>query len=71
MGIKEIIGIGHSNFSGSPYNRRHNIATGANKLHGMLIKPNEEFSLITSLGDIDGENGYKQELVIKGNETIS
>jgi vancomycin resistance protein YoaR len=71
MGIKEIVGTGHSNFAGSPFNRRHNIRTGANALHGILIKPNEEFSLITTLGDIDGENGYKQELVIKGNETIA
>lgn len=70
MGIKEIIGTGHSNFAGSPANRRHNIATGAEKLHGILIKPGEEFSLIKALGAIDGEHGYKQELVIKGNKTL-
>ncbi len=69
MGIKEIIGTGHSNFAGSPANRRHNIKTGADKLHGILIKPGEEFSLIKALGEIDGEHGYKQELVIKGNKT--
>ncbi|MDO8669660.1 MAG: VanW family protein [Candidatus Buchananbacteria bacterium] len=70
MGIKEIIGTGHSNFAGSPNNRRHNIKTGADKLHGILIKPDEEFSLIQALGEIDGAHGYKQELVIKGNKTI-
>ena len=70
MGIKEIIGTGHSNFAGSPVNRRHNIRTGAEKLHGILIKPGEEFSLLKALGEIDGEHGYKQELVIKGNKTI-
>ncbi|NCN07732.1 hypothetical protein GW933_03490 [Candidatus Falkowbacteria bacterium] len=70
LGIKEILGTGHSNFTGSPANRRHNIKTGADKLNGVLIKPDEEFSLIKTLGEIDGEHGYKQELVIKGNKTL-
>lgn len=71
VGINEIIGTGHSDFSGSPSNRRHNIATGAAALNGLLVKPDEEFSLMTALGSIDGESGYLQELVIKGNETIA
>jgi len=70
LGIKELIGTGVSNFAGSPANRRHNIATGAAALNGLLIEPDEEFSLINALGDIDGENGYKQELVIKGDRTV-
>ncbi|OIP80936.1 MAG: hypothetical protein AUK21_00120 [Parcubacteria group bacterium CG2_30_48_51] len=70
LGIKEIIGIGRSNFAGSPPNRRHNIATGAAALNGLLVKPGEEFSLLAALGDVDGEHGYKEELVIKGNKTI-
>ncbi len=68
--IQEIIGTGHSNFKGSSVNRRHNIKIGADTLHGLLIKPDEEFSLIKALGDIDGANGYRTELVIKGNKTI-
>jgi len=70
LGIQEIIGIGHSNFAGSPMNRRHNIRTGANTLHGILIKPEEEFSLVGTLGEIDAKSGYLTELVIKGNKTI-
>src|SRR3989339_53391 len=70
FGIKEIIGTGHSNFSGSPENRRHNIKTGANAVNGALIKPGEEFSLIKTLGDINKETGYLPELVIKDNKTI-
>ena len=70
LGIKEIIGIGQSNFAGSPPNRRHNIRTGANTLNGLLIKPNEEFSLNKALGEINASSGYLPELVIKGNETI-
>jgi vancomycin resistance protein YoaR len=70
LGIKEIIGTGKSNFAGSPKNRRHNIATGAAALSGLLIKPGETFSVIKALGEINGETGYLQELVIKGDRTI-
>ncbi len=71
MGIKEIIGTGHSNFAGSSVNRRHNIKVGANKLHGLIIKPGEEFSLVEALGETDKAAGYLPELVIKGNKTIA
>ncbi len=70
LGIKEIIGTGYSDFSGSPYNRRHNIAIGAASVNGTLIAPDEEFSLLSVLGSIDGKSGYKQELVIKEGKTI-
>ncbi len=70
LGITEIIGIGKSNFAGSPPNRRHNIKVGADTLNGLLIKPGEEFSLISALGEIDAANGYLPELVIKGNKTV-
>lgn len=68
--IKELIGTGESNFAGSSKNRRHNIKVGSDAVHGLLIKPGEEFSLVKTLGEIDAENGYLPELVIKGNETI-
>jgi len=70
FGISEIIGTGQSSFAGSPSNRRHNIKIGAQALNGVLIKPNEEFSLNKALGKIDATTGYLPELVIKGNETI-
>lgn len=68
-GIKEIVGVGESNFAGSPRNRRHNIAVGAKSVHGTLVPPDGEFSMLATLGTIDGTTGYLQELVIKGNET--
>lgn len=68
--INEIIGTGHSKFTGSPTNRRKNIKNGADSLQGILIKPNEEFSLIKALGAIDATTGYVTELVIKGNKTV-
>ncbi len=70
LGIKELLGTGHSNFAGSPTNRRHNISIGAQKINGMIIQPNTEFSLVKSLGEIDAENGYLPELVIKKEGTV-
>ena len=70
LGIKEIIGVGESNFAWSPPNRRHNIANGADTLNGILIPPDEEFSIIQALGNIDGAHGYLPEMVIKGNRTV-
>lgn len=70
LGIKELLGAGKSNFAGSPQNRRHNIKVGAAALHGILIPPGEEFSLVGALGEINEGSGYLPELVIKGNRTI-
>ena len=70
QGIREIIGVGESNFRGSPVNRVHNIETGVEKLNGLLIAPGEEFATMKNLTPIDADSGYLPELVIKGNETI-
>jgi len=70
LGIKEIVGTGHSNFAGSPKNRRHNISVGSAAVNGLLIKPGEEFSLVKALGNVDQTTGYLPELVIKENHTI-
>lgn len=67
--IKEIIGIGATNFRGSPQNRRHNIAVGAKSVDGTVVPAGEQFSLLKTLGAIDGSTGYLQELVIKENKT--
>ena len=70
MGIKELIGVGHTSFFGSPTNRIHNIKTGIAKLNGALIAPNEEFSINARLGPVDDSTGYKKELVITKKGTI-
>ena len=70
LGIKELLGVGKSNFKGSPRNRRHNIAIGAAAANGTLIAPGEEFSLLKTLGKVDAAAGYLPELVIKGNKTV-
>lgn len=70
LGIIEILGTGTSDFSGSSANRIHNIQVGTDQVSGHLIAPNEEFSLIKTLGKINAATGYKPELVIKQNKTI-
>ena len=70
LGIASFLGKGVSNFAGSPSSRIHNIEIGAAKFHGLLIKPDEEFSFNTILGEVGPEQGYKEELVIKRDKTI-
>src|SRR3989338_5579914 len=70
FGVTEIIGIGQSNFKGSPKNRIHNIKVGADTLNGLLIKPGETFSLTSVLTPVDASQGYLPELVIKGDRTL-
>lgn len=69
LGIRELIGEGVSDFSGSTKSRIHNITTAAKRFDGLVIPPDEEFSFVSVLGPVDGEHGYKEELVIRDNET--
>ncbi len=68
LGIKEILGVGISNFAGSPSNRIKNIRNAVNKLNGLLIKPGDEFSAIKYTQPYTIEGGYLPEKVIKGDE---
>ena len=69
LNIVEKIGEGRSNFAGSPRNRTLNIQHGTSKIHGHVIAPEEEFSLVELLKPFTLEDGWLEELVIKGNET--
>jgi vancomycin resistance protein YoaR len=69
-GIHDLLGTGHSNMGGSPQNRRLNIARGVELLNGLLIAPDEDFSLLGALKPFTEENGYYPELVIKGDKTL-
>ncbi len=70
LGIKQLIGRGISNFSGSPRNRIHNIGVGAERFNSVLIPAGETFSFNDILGPVNAETGYLPELVIKENDTI-
>ncbi|MBI4992699.1 MAG: VanW family protein [Candidatus Magasanikbacteria bacterium] len=68
LGISEVLGVGTSNFLGSPINRIKNIANAVKKLNGILIKPGEIFSAVESTRPFTLEGGYLPELGIKGDE---
>ena len=65
LGITELIGEAVTGYAGSPNNRQHNIRTAAEKLNGLLICPDEEFSFVGMLGPVTSRTGYRNELVIK------
>lgn len=69
-GIREVIAIGESNFSGSPEARRHNIRTGLSKFNGHSIPQGSTFSFNDVLGPVNGTTGYVKELVILGDKTL-
>lgn len=71
LGINRKIGSGNSNFSGSPNNRIHNIKIATNKFEGLILEPEEEFSFNEILGEVDKENGFLPELVIKDGRLIA
>lgn len=68
LGIKELVGEGISKFNGSPKNRRHNIAVGADKFKGVIIPQGATFSFDDNLGPVEAAEGFLPELVIKGTE---
>ncbi len=70
LGIRELLGRGTSDFSGSPTNRRKNIKLGMERVHGTILPAGGEFSMLNALGEIDGAHGWLPELVIKGNKTL-
>lgn len=70
LGIKELIGSGISNFSGSIPNRIYNINLAASRVNGILVAPGDTFSFNERVGDISGASGYKQAYVIKSGRTV-
>ncbi|MFH1354360.1 MAG: VanW family protein [bacterium] len=69
LGLTSLLAVGESDFSGSPKNRTHNIKVGAQRFHGLLIPPGEEFSFNRYLGPVSKIAGFLPELVIKNNVT--
>ncbi len=68
FGIKDLLGVGVSDFSGSAKNRIKNISNAVKKLHGVLIAPDEVFSTLNYTAPFTTSSGYLPELVIKGDQ---
>ncbi len=70
MGIRELVGVGESYFTGSSSARDKNIRLGASQFDGVVVAPGEIFSFNEYLGDVTLEKGYDESYVIIGNRTV-
>lgn len=70
FGIKELIGRGYSEFTGSIPGRIHNVALAASRINGTLIPPGETFSFVNAIGDISAATGYQSAYIIKEGRTV-
>jgi vancomycin resistance protein YoaR len=70
LGIKELIGRGESYFRGSISARIHNIQNASRQINGLLVAPNEVFSLNNALGDVSVQTGYQKAWIIKEGRTV-
>jgi len=70
FGIKEEIGVGQSDFTGSISSRIHNIILAASKFNGILIPPGKVLSFNETVGDISSLSGYQPAYIIKDGKTI-
>jgi vancomycin resistance protein YoaR len=69
IGIKELVSVGKSDFTGSAAYRIHNVGVGMQILNGILLAPGEEFSFNENIGSIDERNGFVQGYAIIQNRT--
>ncbi len=56
--VKDIIGTGDTDYSGSSDARVQNIVNGTNMVSGMVLMPGEQFSLLAHVVPFSAENGY-------------
>lgn len=69
LGIRELVSVGRSDFTGSAEYRINNIGVGMKKFTGLLIAPDEEFSFNDNVGSIDAANGFVEGYAIIQNRT--
>jgi vancomycin resistance protein YoaR len=70
LGIIELVEEQTTYFYGSSAARIQNIATAAERFHGILVPPNAVFSMVENIGDISLESGFAEALIIFGDRTI-
>ncbi len=71
LGITELLAEETTWFYDSSPERKTNIRIGAAKFHGLVVKPNEEFSFNKYLGTISESTGFVEGLIIIGGRTQS
>lgn len=70
LGIRTILARGESDYGKSSLARIHNIKVGLAKFNGIILKPGEEFSFNSLLGEIDEKSDYQAEFVIKNGALV-
>ncbi|HNT73980.1 MAG TPA: VanW family protein [Anaerolineae bacterium] len=70
LGIREVVAVGESYFTGSSSARDKNIRLGASKFDGVIIAPGQTFSFNEYLGDVSVEQGYDESYVIINGRTV-
>ncbi|MGC9347939.1 MAG: VanW family protein [Anaerolineae bacterium] len=70
LGIRELVAVGESYFTGSSSARDSNIRLGASKFDGVIVAPDEVFSFNEHLGEVTLEAGYDESYVIIGDRTV-
>ncbi|MHB8621440.1 MAG: VanW family protein [Chloroflexota bacterium] len=64
-----LVAQGLSNFATSPPNRVHNVLLMASKLNGVVVPDGGVFSFDAVMGDVTAAAGWREGLVINGNQT--
>lgn len=70
LGVRELVAVGESYFTGSSSARDRNIRLGSSKFDGVVVAPGGVFSFNEHLGDVTPEAGYDESYVIIGNRTV-
>lgn len=70
MGVTQLVSEQTTYFYGSSDARIQNIATAAERFHGLLVPPGATFSMVDNIGDISLESGFAEALIIFGDRTI-
>ncbi|HEV2129205.1 MAG TPA: VanW family protein, partial [Thermomicrobiales bacterium] len=68
LGIKELLGTGHSNFAGGVEARDENIRVATRLMNGTLVPPGGVFSFNGAIGEITADKGYQEALVVSGDQ---
>lgn len=69
LGIKEVIGVGESEYDHSTTNRIHNVALTTDRISNIIIPPGKEFSFNQALGEVSAATGFRSAYVIKSGKT--
>ena len=69
LGITDLLAVGSSIYKGSPDYRDHNIAVGAAKLDGMIVRSGETFSFNERIGAFTKAEGWVEGSVIVEDRT--